>query len=185
MPDTSDISKDVVMKFKNDLYVVTEFQHVNPGKGAAFTRVKMRSIGSGKSLENTFKSGEKVDIVDVERRSMQYLFSDPNGATFMDSTTYDQVLVPKAMFDGKEGYLKEGVEAMVIMYEGTAVAMQLPRKITFTVTEAQDAVRGDTSGNVTKDVKVETGIIVKVPMFIKQGEKIIINTDTGAYVERA
>lgn len=185
MPDTSDISKDVVMQFKNDLYVVTEFQHVNPGKGAAFTRVKMRSIGSGKSLENTFKSGEKVDIVDVERRSMQYLFSDGNGATFMDSTTYDQVLVPKAMLEGKEGYLKEGVEAQVVMYDGAAVAVQLPRKITFTVTEAQDAVRGDTSGNVTKDVKVETGLIVKVPMFIKQGEKIIINTDTGAYVERA
>ncbi|TAK05154.1 elongation factor P [Patescibacteria group bacterium] len=185
MPDTSDISKDVVVRFKNDLFVVTEFQHVNPGKGAAFTRVKMRSIGSGKSLENTWKSGENVDIVDVERRSMQYLFSDANGATFMDSATYDQVLVPKAMLEGKEGYLKEGIEALVVMYEGAAVAVQLPRKITFTVTEAQDAVRGDTSGNVTKDVTLDTGIKVKVPMFIKQGEKIIINTDTGEYVERA
>ncbi|MEK7073548.1 MAG: elongation factor P [Patescibacteria group bacterium] len=185
MPDTSDISKDVVMKFKNDLFVVTEFQHVNPGKGAAFTRVKMRSIGSGKSLENTFKSGEKVDIVDVDRRSMQYLFSDGNGATFMDNTSYDQILVSKAMLDGKEVYLKEGVEAMVIMYEGAAAAVQLPRKIAFIVTEAQDAVRGDTSGNVTKEVTLDTGLKVKVPMFIKQGEKIIVNTDTGEYVERA
>ncbi len=185
MPDTSDISKDVVMRFKNDLFVITEFQHVNPGKGSAFVRVKMRSIGSGKSLENTFKSGEKVDIVDVDRRTMQYLFSDANGATFMDNTTYDQVSVPKAMLEGKEGYLKEGLAAMIIMYEGAPVAVQLPRKMTYTVTEAQDAVRGDTSGNVTKDVKLETGLTVKVPMFIKQGEKIIINTDTGEYVERA
>ncbi len=185
MVTTSDISKDVVMRFKNDLYVVTEFQHVNPGKGSAFVRVKMRSIGSGKSLENTWKSGEAVDIVEVDRRNMQYLFSDANGATFMDTVTYDQVQVPKAMLDGKEGYLKEGVEVMVVMYEGAAVAVQLPRKIAFTVAEAQDAVRGDTGGNVTKEVTLETGLKVRAPLFIKQGEKIVVNTDTAEYVERA
>lgn len=185
MVTTSDISKDVVMRFKNDLYVVTEFQHVNPGKGSAFVRVKLRSISSGKSLENTWKSGEAVDIVEVDRRTMQYLYSDANGATFMDNVSYDQVQVPKAMLDGKEGFLKEGLEAMVVMYEGAAVAVQLPRKITFAVTEAQDAVRGDTGGNVTKEVTLETGLKVRAPLFIKEGEKIIINTDTGEYVERA
>lgn len=185
MVTTSDISKDVVMRFKNDLYVVTEFQHVNPGKGSAFVRVKMRSIGSGKSLENTWKSGEAVDIVEVERSTMQYLFSDTNGATFMDNTSYEQVQVSKAMLDGKEGYLKEGVEVLVVMYEGAAVAVQLPRKIAFTVTEAQDAVRGDTGGNVTKEVTLETGLKVRAPLFIKEGEKIVVNTDTNEYVERA
>ncbi len=185
MADTADISKGIVIRFKNDLYVVSDFQHVNPGKGAAFTRVKMRSISSGKSLENTWKSGEAVDIVDVDRRNMQYLFSDGNGATFMDNATYEQVLVPKAMLEGLEGYLKEGLEAMVVTYEGAPVAVQLPRKIAFTVTEATDAVRGDTTGNVTKEVTLDTGLKVKVPMFIKQGENIIINTDTGEYVERA
>lgn len=185
MVTTSDISKDVVLRFKNDLYVVTEFQHVNPGKGSAFVRVKMRSIGSGKSLENTWKSGEAVDIVEVERSTMQYLFSDANGATFMDNATYEQVLVPKAMLDGKEGFLKEGVEVMVVMYQGAAVAVQLPRKIAFTVTEAHDAVRGDTGGNVTKEVTLETGLKIRAPLFIKEGEKIIVNTDTAEYVERA
>ncbi len=185
MTTTSDISKDVVMRFKNDLFVVTEFQHVNPGKGSAFVRVKMRSIGSGKTLEHTFKSGEEVDIVSVDRRTMQYLYSDTNGATFMDNTTYDQVQVSNAMLDGKGGYLKEGVEVLIVMYEGAAVAVQLPRKIAFTVTEAQEAVRGDTGGNVTKEVVLETGLKVRVPLFIKEGEKIIINTDTNEYVERA
>jgi elongation factor P len=186
MAKATDIAKDVVIREGSDLYLVTEFQHVNPGKGAAFTRAKMRNIRSGKSIEQTYKDGDTVDIVEVDRRRMQYLYGDPTGYTFMDNADYEQVAIPRAMLEDRAGYLKEGQEVSVVMFEGQPITVELPRKITLKVVEAAPAVRGDTAGgNVTKEVALETGMKLAVPMFIKEGDLVVINTDTNQYVERA
>jgi len=186
MGKATDIGKDIVIREKGELYLVTEFQHVNPGKGAAFTRAKMKNIRTGKSVENTYKDGDTVDIVEVDRRRMQYLYGDPTGYTFMDNNDYEQVVIPHAMLEDRAGYLKEGQEMAVVMFEGEAVTVDLPRKITLKVTESSPAVKGDTAGgNVTKEVVLETGMKLAVPMFIKEGDLVVINTDTNAYVERA
>lgn len=185
MAKSTDISKDVVIRQNGELYLVTEFQHVSPGKGSAFTRARMKNIRTGKTNENTYKDSDPVDIVDVERRRMQYLFSDQSGFTFMDNSDYEQVTIPKTMLEDRMGYLKEGQEVAVVMFEGNPVTVDLPRKIALVVTEADPAVKGDTAGgNVTKNALVETGMKVAVPLFIKVGDKIVLNTDTGEYVER-
>lgn len=186
MARSTDISKDVVIRENGELFLVTEFQHVNPGKGSAFTRVRMKNIRTAKTIEKTCKDSDTVEIVDVDRRRMQYLFGDQSGYTFMDTTDYEQVMIPRSMLEDRAGYLKEGQEVSVIVFEGAPVTVELPRKITLTVTQADPAVKGDTaSGNVTKEATVETGMKVAVPLFVKEGDRIVINTDTGAYVERA
>lgn len=182
---TADIANGAYLKFKSDIVVVTEFQHVNPGKGSAFVRVRLKSLTSGKVVEQTWKAGEQLEFVEVQKRKMQYLYADPTGFTFMDQETFDQVTVNRAVLEDKAGFLKEGLEAYVVMHDGAPISVELPKKVTLVVTEAFDAIRGDTSGNVTKEVTLETGLTARVPMFIKQGESVILNTDTGAYVERA
>jgi len=184
MKTTADISKDVVIRWKGDLYAVVEFQHVNPGKGSAFVRTRLKNVRSGKVVENTFKSGEELDIVDVEKKKMQYLYADATTAAFMDQHTYEQVAVPKEMIGDRFPYLKEGLDCMIVLFEGNPVNIELPKKITYLVTSAPDAVRGDTSNRATKEVELETGLKIQAPIFIKQGEKIVISTDSGEYVER-
>lgn len=182
---TADIANGAYLKFKGDIVAVTEFQHVNPGKGSAFVRVRLKSLTSGKVVEQTWKAGEELEFVEVQKRKMQYLYSDPTGFSFMDQETFDQVTVNRVVLEDRAGYLKEGLEVHVVLHDGSPIAVELAKKVTLKVTEAFDAVRGDTSGNLTKEVTLETGLTARVPMFIKQGESIILNTDTGAYVERA
>jgi len=184
MRTTADIAKDVVMRWKNDLYAIVDFQHVNPGKGSAFVRTRLKNVRSGKVIENTFKSGEELDIVDVEKKKMQYLFSDATTATFMDRNTYDQVAVPLELIGDRKGYLKEGLECNLVIFDGNPVNIEFPKKIAYVVSYAPDAVRGDTSNKVTKEIELETGMKINVPIFIKTGEKIVISTETGEYVER-
>lgn len=182
---TSDIANGSYLKFKNDIVVVTEFQHVNPGKGSAFVRARLKSLTNGKVVEQTWKSGEELEYVEVQKRKMQYLYSDPTGFTFMDQDSFDQVTVNRVVLEDRAGFLKEGIEVHVVLHEGTPISVELPKKITLKVTEAFDAVRGDSSGNVTKEVTLETGMKAHVPMFVKEGESVVLNTDTGEYVERA
>lgn len=184
MKTTADIEKDVVFRWKNDLYAVVDFQHVNPGKGSAFVRTRLKNIRSGKVVENTFKSGEELDIVDVEKKRMSYLFSDATTATFMDPHSYEQVPVPKELIGDRAGYLKEGLECTVVLFEGNPVNIEFPKKIAYVVLNAPDAVRGDTSNRVTKEIELETGLKIQAPIFIKTGEKVVISTETGEYVER-
>lgn len=182
---TADIANGAYLKFKGDIVVVTEFQHVNPGKGSAFVRARLKSLMSGKVVEQTWKAGEQLEFVEIQKRKMQYLYSDPTGFTFMDQETFDQVTVNRNILEDRAGFLKEGLEVHVVLHDGSTITVELPKKVTLVVTEAFDAIRGDTSGNVTKEVTLETGVTARVPMFIKQGESIVLNTDTGAYVERA
>lgn len=186
MPDTTDIKNGVFLRFKDQICMVTEFQHVNPGKGSAFVRARFRNVQTGKTLENTFKAGESVDVVDLDRKMMQYLYKDPDNYYFMDNESYEQVAIGAALVGDRGQYLKESQEVSVLSYEGTPLTVDLPKKLTFKVVEAMPAVKGDTaSGRVTKEATLETGMKVAVPLFVEQGDLIVVNTDTGEYVERA
>lgn len=185
MSKISDISKDVFINHNGTLCVVTEFQRVSPGKGSSFVRTRLKNVATGKVLDFNFKDGDDVDVVTVERKPMQFLYVQNDECAFMDMTTFDQMTVPTAMLGGKDKFLKEGVEATMMMYDGAIVDIQIPKKVTLKVVHAPEAVRGDSSGNITKDVELETGATIRAPMFIKSGDEVIVNTETGEYTERA
>lgn len=185
MASTQDIKKGVVILFKNEPHLVVEFEHIMPGKGAAFIRTKLKNLKSGKVLENTFKVGEKIDLVDLEKRKVQFLYSADEKYTFMDNTTYEQFEVGRDVMAGFEPYLKEGLEITLLFSDGAPVTVEFPKKVAYKVIESLPGVRGDTaSGRVTKEVTLENGLKIRVPLFIKEGETIIVNTETGEYVER-
>lgn len=182
MGDTTDIKKGAVIQHNNDLYVVADFKFVNPGKGAAFTKTKMKSITTGKNIEITYKSGETVDVVRVERQNVQYLYGSGETYSFMNNATYETLEVPADVIGDDVKYLKEGLEVIGVFHEGTIVSIQLPKKVEYTVKTAPPAVKGDTaSGNVTKEIVLDNDLKVHAPIFIKEGEIILVNTETGEY----
>jgi len=186
MGDTSDIKKDTFIKWNDAICVVTESTHVNPGKGSAFVRARLKNVQTGKTLEHTWKVGESIDVVDLDRRNVQYTYKDANNFNFMDNDSFEELSISNEMLGEKGLFLKDGQEVSVLSYEGTPLSVDLPKKLVFKVTEAMPAVKGDTaSGRVTKEVTLETGMKVQVPVFIEQGENIVVNTDSGEYVERA
>jgi len=186
MASTSDIRKGAVIKNQNDLYVVVDFQHVNPGKGAAFVRTRMKSLANGKVIENTYKSGESLDIVSVQFQTMQYLYKTDGRYAFMNNQTYEQIEMDADLIGDDAKYLKEGLELVVGLYGERPVSVQLPKKIQYKVVEAPPAVKGDSaSGNVTKEIVLENGLHIQAPIFIKEGEEILVNTETGDYSTRA
>ena len=182
MRDTTDIRKGAVIRHQGDLYVVSEFQFVNPGKGSAFTKTKMKSIATGKSIEITYKSGETVDTVQVQRQNMQYLYKSGDFYSFMNQTSYETTDVSADVLGDDARYLKEGLEVIALTHESSVVAIELPKKIQYMVTQAPPAVKGDTAGgNVTKEAIMDNGLKVNVPIFIKEDEEILVNTETGEY----
>jgi elongation factor P len=186
MASTTDIRKGVVIRQPNDLYVVVEFQHVNPGKGAAFVRTRMKSLASGKVVEVTYKTSESVDIVQVDFRTMQFLYKSGDNFAFMNMESYEQIEMNGDLVGDDAKYLKEGLDVVVGLYEGRPVSIQLPKKIKYKVAEAPPAVRGDSAtGNVTKEITLDNGLKVQAPIFIKEGEEILVNTETGDYSARA
>lgn len=186
MATTSDIRKGVVIRHQNDLFVVVEFQFVNPGKGAAFTRVRLKSLSSGKVIEMTYKSGETLDIVEVQFQTMQYLYRAAERFAFMNMGTYEQIEMDADLVGDDARYLKEGLEVIVGLYEERPVSIELPKKIKYKVAEAPPAVKGDSaSGNVTKEIVLDNGLRVQAPIFIKAGEEILVKTETGEYSARA
>lgn len=182
MADTSAIKKGAVIKHNNDLYVVTDFNFVNPGKGTAFTKTKMKSISSGKNIEITYKSGESVDIVRVDHQTLQFLYKSGEMFSFMNNETYETMEVSSDIIGEDAKYLKEGLVVISSIYEGNVVAIALPKKVQYTVVTAPPAVKGDTaSGNVTKEIILSNGLSVHAPIFIKEGEEVLVNTETGEY----
>jgi elongation factor P len=186
MAGTSDIKKGAVIKHNGDLYVVVEFQHVNPGKGAAFVRTRMKSLGSGKVIEITYKTAETVEIVSVQFQTMQYLYKSNDAYSFMNMSSFEQVDMDGDLLGDEAKYLKEGLEVIMGIYENRPVSIQLPKKIKYKVAEAPPAVKGDSAaGNVTKEIVLDNGLHLQAPIFIKEGEEINVNTETGNYSERA
>lgn len=182
MGDTTNIRKGAVIRHQNDLYVVSACQFVNPGKGSAFTKTKLKSITTGKGMEITYKSGETVDTVQIEHTNMQYLYKNASMFSFMDQNTFETVDVSEDTIGEDAKYLKEGLDVVMLVHEGRVVAMELPKKITYKVVEAPPAVRGDSAGgNVTKEITLDNGLVVAAPIFIKEGEEILVNTETGEY----
>lgn len=183
---TADIRNGLVIDFKNDLYRVVDFQHVKPGKGGAFVRAKLKNIKTGRVIDNTWNAGSTIDPVRVSHRKVQFLFNSGDDYTFMDNESYEQLELPKSMLEDYLPYLLANQEMELMLHEnGSPVDIDFPASVVLQVTESHDAARGDTAGAVTKEVKLETGIRIQVPPFIKQGEKIKVDTRTGKYLERA
>ncbi|HBK35211.1 MAG: Elongation factor P 2 [Candidatus Uhrbacteria bacterium GW2011_GWE2_40_58] len=185
MPSPNEIKKGTVIKYEGNLWVVTDFQRVSPGKGSSFVRTRMKNISTGKVNEYNFKSAENMTFEDVQNKKMQYLYTDGTQFTFMDTVSYEQVPISADMLGDDVKYLKEGLEVAVVMHDGLALGIQLPRKIQYKVMYTEPAVKGDTaSGNITKEVELDNGLTVRAPAFINQGDEIMINSENGEYVER-
>jgi len=185
MATTTEIKKGLTIDFKNDLYTIVDFQHVKPGKGGAFIRTKLKSITSGKVIDQTWNSGEEIFPVRVQRRKYQYLYKDNSGYSFMDQNTFEQVTLAEEMVTGHE-YLKEGQEVEISFHAETdkPLTCELPINVVLEITEAEGAVKGNTSNNPMKKAKLETGAEIMVPMFVDSGIKVKVDTRTGEYVER-
>ncbi len=185
MASPNDIKKGTVINLNGDLWVVTTFQRVSPGKGSSFVRTRIKSLGTGKVVENNFKSAETLTFETVNNRKMQFIYSDADSITCMDGQTFDQVMLSKDMVGDDMKFLKEGLDVTVIMHGDKAISIELPLKIQYTITQTEPATKGDTaSGNVLKDATVENGMIIRVPIFVKEGDNVLVNTETGDYVER-
>ena len=185
MADTSDFRNGLIIKFKNDLYTIVEFQHVKPGKGGAFVRSMLKNLRTGKVLDNTFRSGESVDVVRVERRKYQYLFRESAGLVLMDNDTYEQLTVSEELFGGSENYLKEGEAVELLLDDADAIVnVEIPIHVQLEVVETEPGFRGNTATNAVKPAKLETGVTINVPLFIDQGDVLKVDTRTGQYMER-
>lgn len=184
MATTADLRNGLIIKYKNDLYTVIEFQHVKPGKGGAFVRTMLKNLRSGKVLDNTFRSGETIDVVRVERRKYQYLYRDGEFLVCMDNGTYEQINVPVTHIGGGIDYLKESEEVEILFNGEEIISVDIPIFINLKVVSVEPGAKGDTVSNVTKAAKLETGATVNVPLFVNEGELLKIDTRTGNYVER-
>lgn len=186
MATTADLKNGLCIEFNNDIFSIVQFQHVKPGKGAAFVRTKMKSLTTGKVLENTFSSGEKIDIARVERRPHSFLYSDETGFHFMHNETYEQITLEKEMVEAHE-LMKEGqyVEIVVNADNETPLSCELPPFVVLEVTYTEPGLKGDTaSSTALKPATVETGAKINVPLFVNQGDKIKIDTRDFSYSER-
>ena len=185
MATTADIKNGLVIEFNHDLFSVVEFQHVKPGKGPAFVRTKLKSITTGKVIDNTFSAGHKITTARIERRSYQYLYQDDIGYHFMDSATYEQISVEEDLINAPK-FLKDGQQVEILFHaeEEKILGCELPQHVELKVTFAEPGVKGNTATNATKNAEVETGATIQVPLFINEGEVVKINTTDGSYMER-
>ncbi len=181
----NDIKNGMTIIIDGNLCQIVEFQHVKPGKGSAFVRIKLRNLRTGAVVENSYNTNIKIERARIDRMPMQFLYSDGSSFVFMNTETYDQIEVPAEKLEQEKRFLKEGLEIQLDYYEGELLGVTLPEKIEFEVTETEPATKGNTTNNALKDATIETGYTVKVPMFINQGERIIISTSDGKYSSRA
>jgi elongation factor P len=184
MADTSDFKIGLIIKFKNDLYTITDFQHVKPGKGGAFVRSTLKNLKTGKVLDNTWRSGESVEVVRVERKKYQYLYREGDFLVCMDNETYDQINIPIELFGDGLDYLKESEELDILFNKEDIVTVEIPVFVFLKVVETEPGFKGDTATGAVKPAKLETGASVNVPLFINEGDLLKIDTRTGGYVER-
>ena len=185
MISSNDFRPGVTIEIDNQVWQVVDFHHVKPGKGAAFVRSKIKNLQTGAVIERTFNAGEKLPKAQVDRRPMQYLYADGDSFHFMDTETYDQVMLTKDQLTEALNFLKENMEITVLFFNGTIIGVELPNSVDLTVVETDPGIRGDTATGGTKPAKLETGYVVKVPMFINEGDVLRIDTRSGAYIERA
>lgn len=181
----NDIKNGMTVIIDGNLCMITEFQHVKPGKGSAFARIKLKNLRTGAIVENTYNTNIKIEKAHVDKRNMQYLYNDGSNYVFMDLETYEQLEISADKLKDEAKWLKENMEIMINSYEGEILGVQLPEKVEYEIIETTDAVKGNTTNNATKDATIETGTVIRVPLFISQGEKIIVTTSDGKYAGRA
>lgn len=179
-----DIAKGTCLLQKGQPYLVVEREFHTPGKGTAIARIKMKSIKDGSMLSLTIPTQQEVEDAQVDIRTAQYQYSDQDNYHFMDNESFEQYEVPISENPEKKLYLKESDSYQIIIWEGKVIDIQIPYKVVFIVAESENYIKGDTATGATKPIKTETGLTVRVPLFIKQGEKILVNTETNEYVER-
>ena len=184
MYSTSDFRRGLKVEIDGKPYEIVDFQHVKPGKGGAFVRTKLKHILNGRVVDQTFRSGEKVDKPDIAMQDMQFLYKEGNDFVFMDMESYEQKQIPAAQVGEKGGYIKEGETLKVYLYNGELFDIELTASVALEIIETEPGVQGDRVTGATKPAKMETGIMVNVPLFIAQGERIKVDTRTGAYISR-
>lgn len=185
MISTNDFKTGQTILYEGNIYQVIEFQHVNPGKGQAFVRSKLRNLRTGAVIDHTFNSGIRVPRAQIERAQMQYLYASGDMHVFMNNETYEQLEMPASQLEHELKFIYEGMNVDVNFFEGKEMlGITLPDKVALKVIETVPGVRGDTKTNAMKDAKLETGLIVKVPLFIQENEKIVVSTQDGSYVSR-
>ena len=184
MINVNDFKTGMTISYEGNLYQVLEFQHVKPGKGAAIVKTKLKNLRTGSIVEQTFNSGIKVPQAHVEKIKMQYLYESSGSYTFMNMNTYEQVELQASQIENEAKFLKEGLEVLIFFYEGEMLGIELPEKVDYKIIATEPAIKGNTATNATKDATIETGLLVRVPLFIEQDEEIIVSTKDGKYVSR-
>ena len=182
---TNDLKNGMTLDIEGQLWTVVEFQHVKPGKGPAFVRTKLKQVMTGKVVDKTFTAGVKVEIAILEKREMNFLYKEGDDFVFMDNQNFDQMTISAATVGEAANYMLENTEAIVAIHEGNPLYIELPASVELTVTYTEPGLQGDRSSGGTKPATVETGIEVQVPLFIKQDEKILVDTRDGSYQGRA
>ena len=185
MPAANDLRRGMAIKYNGNAAIVLEVHHRTPGNLRAFVQAIIRYINTGKSADVRFGSTDKVELVEIERKQLEFSYKDYNGYHFMDSETYDTITLQDNLIGDAKDYLVENLSVQVLYAEGKPVQVELPASVSLKVTESAEGLRGDTASNVTKPATLETGMTINVPLFIKEGETIKIDTRTGAYMGRA
>jgi len=184
MFNVNDIKNGMTIKYEGNIYQVVEFQHVKPGKGSAFVKTKLKNLKAGTTQEITFNAGIKIEKADVRKNELSYLYNTGDAYVFMDNNTYDQLELPSSLIGDNAKFLKEGMNVQSMTIEGEVVGIDLPEKVSYKVISAPEAVKGNTTSSAQKDVTIETGYTLKAPLFIAEGEEIIITTRDGKYFSR-
>ena len=181
---TSDLRGGMKVELDREPYTVISNEFVKPGKGQSFNRIKLKNLKTGRVVEKTFKSGDKLDIADVEESKMRMLYKEPDGIVFMDEQSYDQHTIPMNIIGDKEVWFMEDIEYDVVFYKGEIIDVTTPTFMEMVITETAPGLRGDTSGRILKPATTETGAKIQIPIFIEEGEKVKVDTRTGEYVSR-
>ncbi|MBN1637206.1 MAG: elongation factor P [Deltaproteobacteria bacterium] len=181
---TAEFRKGLKIEISGEPYIMVESQHVKPGKGGAFVRTKLKSLTSGNVLEKTFRSGEKVDVPDLEEKTMSFLYKDDSGYWFMDNETYEQMFLSENQIGDALGYLKENVEMKILFHNKIPIGIELPMFLELRITETSPGVKGNTAAGGSKPATLETGVTIQVPLFVGEGEVVKVDTRTGEYMER-
>ncbi len=185
MYSTAEFRKGLKIEIDGKPFVIVEFQHVKPGKGGAFVRTKLKNLETGQVLEQTFRSGAKVEKPDLEEKYMQYLYQEGDQYVFMDTQTYDQVFIASEYLGEAVNFMYPNIDVQVLYFKGKPIGVELPTHVVLEVTQTEPGVKGDTATGATKPATLETGYVVQVPLFVNQGDKLKIDTRTGEYLERA
>lgn len=184
MVNVNDIKNGMTIEVDGNIYTILEFQHVKPGKGAAFVKMKLKNLRTGSIIEQTFNSSTKVGKAMIEKKTMQYLYNDGNNYVFMDMNDYSQIELPLSQIKEESKFLTENLEVDILYYNTEMLGVNLPEKVELEVIKTEPGIKGNTATTATKEAELNTGLVVRVPLFINEGDVVIVSTKDGKYVSR-